>query len=112
MSISEFKEVAKQAFPFETSCSQQVNEMLVLMAAGLLDGLCQSANQPINDSSFSKIRVFGITSKGEKLLRCINAGKGADFLMNELESQTMPFSHHLHLIKAKATAKAKATLPV
>ena len=84
MSIAKLRQIARQRLPYNVSDDDEVDELRVLMAAGLITGLSLKV-PPVphgrGDDRYCPvasrvIRVLAITSEGRRLLRRSDADEG------------------------------------
>lgn len=76
MSIARLKEVAARKLPFNICDFDEVDEVRVLMTAGLVAGLrMRVATEPDGPTS-PIVRVLAITPDGRRLLRRCDANAG------------------------------------
>jgi hypothetical protein len=68
MSIAKLKEIAQQPLPFNVSDQDEMDEIRVLIAAGLIVGLRLRAAVKTDGSISMMFRVLAVTPKGRHLL--------------------------------------------
>jgi hypothetical protein len=69
MSIARLREVAAQRLPLNVSDDDEVDEIRVLMAAGLIAGMRLVRPASTDGTPHAMVRVLAITPDGRRLLR-------------------------------------------
>jgi hypothetical protein len=69
MSIPRLRQVAQQRLPFNASDDDEVDELRVLMAAGLIAGLRVAGSAKPDGARSTVIHVLAITPDGRRLLQ-------------------------------------------
>lgn len=69
MSIPRLRHVAQQRLPFNVSDDDEIDELLVLMAAGLIAGLRVAGTAKPDGARSTVVRVLAITPDGRRLLQ-------------------------------------------
>jgi hypothetical protein len=89
MSIAKLQYVAAQRLPFNVSDFGEVDEVRVLMAAGLIAGLRMRVAAVRDGPTSPMVRVLAITPDGRRLLRRCGA-EAADSSFATFSSWTPP----------------------
>ena len=89
MSIAKLQYVAAQRLPFNVSDSDEVDEVRVLMAAGLIAGLRMRVASMCDGPTGPLVRVLAITPDGRRLLRRCGA-EAANSSFAASDSWTQP----------------------